>query len=253
MNNSTLQNPSTNVKPEKRRFIIYKATSKLNGKIYIGQTAISLKARKDGHAQKVNCGSLSYFHNAIRKNGMNSFTWEKIFLCSSKKEANAKEREFILVLKTKVPHGYNLTSGGEGTVGFYPSEETRAKMGKAHRGNKFALGYRHSEEAKNKISQASKGNKYCLGHCHSDETKAKVSASLMGNKRMVGFKMPDETKAKISMAMKGKRNSLGNVISDETKAKISKALKGRKKSDETRAKMSKAMTGIKRKPRAAKS
>ena len=197
---------------EKRKFIIYKATNPVNGKIYVGQTAISLSDRKAGHIQKVRKGSLSHFHNAIRKYGLDAFTWETICLCSSKDEANAKECELIKVFNAKAPAGYNITDGGEGTVGFYPSAETRAKMGKAHKGNKRALGYKHSDETKAKLSKAGKGNKRCLGYKHSDEFKAKVSAIMTGNKYMLGYKMPEETKVKISKGMTGKKNCLGKRL-----------------------------------------
>lgn len=230
---------------EQRKFIIYKVTNLVDGKSYIGQTVRSLAKRRIGHIQKVNCGSKSYFHNAIRSYGVDAFEWEIICLCLSKTEADTKECEFIKVLDTKVPYGYNLTDGGEGHLGFYPTEETRAKMGEAHKGNKYALGLKHSDATKARLSKLLTGNKNCLGYKHPDEFKAKVSKIMTGNKYMVGYKMPEETKAKISKGMMGKKNNLGNKPSEETKEKLSLALKGRKKSDETRAKMSDAQKGHK--------
>lgn len=230
----------------KRKFVIYKATNKTNGKIYIGQTAISLADRKVGHIQKVNSGSRSYFHNAIRGQGIDAFVWEAICLCFSKDEANAKECEFIKVFNTKAPTGYNITDGGEGTVGFYPSEATRAKMSKAHKGNHSNLGCKQSDETKAKVSKAMMGNTHCLGYKHSDEFKAKVREIMTGNKHMLGYKMPEETKVKISKGMTGKKNCLGYKPSDEHRAKVSKALKGRRLSDETRARMSESMKGRKK-------
>ena len=233
---------------EQRKFIIYKVTNLIDGKSYIGQTAISLAKRRVGHIQKVNCGSKSYFHNAIRIYGVDTFIWEMICLCSSKPEADAKECEFISVLDTKVPFGYNLTDGGEGTVGFSPSKETLLKRSKAMKGRKLSedhktkiikalTGYKHSDETRANMSQAHIGSK------QTDEAKAKVSKSLIGNKRMVGYKMPDATKIKIGAASKGNQYNLGRKTSDKTKEKLSLALKGRKKSDETRAKMSDAQKG----------
>ena len=41
---------------------------------------------------------------------------------------------FIAVLHCKAPYGYNLTDGGEGTIGYYPTPETRAKQSAARKG-----------------------------------------------------------------------------------------------------------------------
>ena len=57
------------------------------------------------------------------------------------------------------------------------TEEAKAKMSIASKGNTYALGIKHTEEAKAKISAASKGNTRALGRKHTDEVKAKISAT----------------------------------------------------------------------------
>jgi hypothetical protein len=55
--------------------IIYKATNKINGKIYIGQTINSLKYRSNQHKRDANRLSKRnyYFTNAIVKYGFEAF------------------------------------------------------------------------------------------------------------------------------------------------------------------------------------
>ena len=59
--------------------IIYKATNKKNGKVYVGQTTNTLERRKRGHKDRAkNTNYNSHFHNAIRKYGFDVFKWEII-------------------------------------------------------------------------------------------------------------------------------------------------------------------------------
>lgn len=52
----------------------------------------------------------------------------------TQKEAEKVERELIKKYKSKDKrHGYNHTDGGDGTRGFSPSEESRAKMSESRR------------------------------------------------------------------------------------------------------------------------
>ncbi len=62
----------------------------------------------------------------------------------------------------------------------------------------------HTEEAKAKIGAASKGNKYRLGSKVSDETKAKISANGKGSQKKRRVRKPhsEVTKLKMSVAQK---------------------------------------------------
>lgn len=53
----------------------------------------------------------------------------------------------------------NLTDGGEGTLGWKPPDEWRAKMSKAHKG------LVHTEETRAKMSKARKGKPLSIEHC----------------------------------------------------------------------------------------
>ena len=100
-----------------------------------------------------------------------------------------------------------------------PSEETRKKIGEAHKGK------HHSAESKKKMSDAKKGKHL------SEEIKKKLSEAHKGKPKS------EETKKKIAEAKKGKPRS------EETKNKLSEANKGKHLSEETRKKIAEASKG----------
>lgn len=123
--------------------IIYLATNKANGKQYVGKTSKTLDERKDGHIYEAIHGSNRAFHRAIRKWGEDNFTWQVIEECSSEEQLNIAEMSHIERLGTH-GRGYNMTQGGEGKLGWQPSEETRDIWSKQRRGrNQYTSGYVH--------------------------------------------------------------------------------------------------------------
>jgi hypothetical protein len=142
----------------------------------------------------------------------------------------------------------NLTDGGEGSIGWVPSDETRAKIAKA------AIGRMPSKEHRAKISEANRGRKLSPEHIAkvaeanrgktlSDAAKAKIGAANRGNKYALAAVRSLETRAKLSEAKRGKATRLGAVLSEETRNKIAEALRGKTLSVEHRMKMSKASRG----------
>jgi len=179
---------------------------------YIGQTTKSLKDRKKEHMIKANHTDF-YFHRALKKYDKNRFEWEIIKKCKNYKELIHLEQLFIKQFNTKVPNGYNMTDGGEGTLnriirdetrfklkianlGKYPSEETRKKLINSHKGksnpnkgkklskewrenlSKSHKGYKQTEEHKRKRIESMKGYKgYWLGKSFSKMHKKRLSES----------------------------------------------------------------------------
>lgn len=194
--------------------IIYKVTNKINGKVYIGQTIRSLKARKQNHVWNALNKKNNYrFHNAIRKYGSENFTWEILIEGTGSQETlNELEKHFIC-LYNSFEKGYNLTLGGGTSIGFRHSEKTKKEM---------------SIMRKGKLA----GKKHPLYGKHpSEETRKKLSVSHMG------IKLSKETREKMSKAQKNK------IVSEETKRKISSTHMGMKSSKETKEKLSKALKG----------
>lgn len=97
--------------------IIYKATNKINGKVYIGQTTKTLEYRRKQHERDAMCiykPSL-YFHNALMKYGFENFLWEIIDTAESQEELDEKEIKWISICNsTNHNKGYNLKLGGNG-------------------------------------------------------------------------------------------------------------------------------------------
>jgi len=180
---------------------IYLLTNTINQKQYIGFTTKTLEERCDGHLKSVKDGSQFHIHRSIRKNGWSNFTAEIIYMSEDAHHCkNEAEVALIASYNTRYGPGYNMTEGGDGSLGRITTDETKAKMVKAW-------------ESRSPTT---------------DETKAKLS--LAGKGRIFTI----ETRARISTALKG------HIVTDETKRKIGEKAKGRKPSDETKAKMSKA-------------
>lgn len=109
--------------------IIYKVINLENQKIYIGQTINSLEHRKNGHYRDANCAKKKsiYFHNALLKYPKESFIWEEIETCQTKKELDEREQYWISYYKSN-EIGYNLKAGGQ-LGGGVNSQSTKDKIG----------------------------------------------------------------------------------------------------------------------------
>ncbi|PET65153.1 hypothetical protein CN514_12340 [Bacillus sp. AFS001701] len=106
--------------------IIYKATNTEDGKVYIGQTVMTLKRRKRNHKRDTE-KSDNYFHRAIRKYSWDAFKWEVIDTAETEFELSEKEIKWIKHYRSFAgwsdSNGYNSTTGGEGTRGVIQTEE----------------------------------------------------------------------------------------------------------------------------------
>lgn len=94
--------------------IIYKVTNKLNGKIYIGQTRLSLRERWLKHIYRASCQT-NRNHAicaAIRKYGKDAFIVEQIDSAVCLEELNRKELYWAAKLNSYAPSGYNLALCG---------------------------------------------------------------------------------------------------------------------------------------------
>lgn len=117
--------------------IIYKITNKLNGRIYIGQTAQTLAGRWSDHCRPCRGQHInrSVVANAIRKYGKENFTMEEIDRAENLDELNIKEVTYIKAFGCLSPRGYNLHLGGDSKL-CHP--ETRDKISAALKGRPFS-------------------------------------------------------------------------------------------------------------------
>lgn len=99
--------------------IVYKATSP-SGKVYIGLTTQKLSYRQKCHKHlALKTKKKNKFYSAIRKYGYDNIKWEIIYTTNNHKELLKKEQEFIKLYNSQI-NGYNITNGGEGTLGVIP-------------------------------------------------------------------------------------------------------------------------------------
>ena len=96
--------------------IIYKATNKINGKCYIGQTVRSLEKRKKEHKRAIKHRLTWKFYKDINKYKWNNFKWIVLERYSSKKELDEGEKYWIKYYNS-TSKGYNKLPGGKGVKG----------------------------------------------------------------------------------------------------------------------------------------
>lgn len=109
--------------------IIYKATNLINNKMYIGKTVQELWARKSHHKHcALKNKRDTIFYRAIKKHGWDNFAWEIIDTANTIEELDEKEKYWISFYGSHGINGYNATDGGEGTVGYNFTDETKNKI-----------------------------------------------------------------------------------------------------------------------------
>ncbi len=87
---------------------IYLITNRHSGKKYVGQTVGSPTKRWRVHLRDARCGSMTRFHQELRKYGEAAFTYEVIDHAQSQPELNRLETHFIRLLNSCHPDlGYN--------------------------------------------------------------------------------------------------------------------------------------------------
>jgi group I intron endonuclease len=178
--------------------IIYKFTNKVNSKIYIGLTTLSIEDRLYAHCNRGN-REKSVFQKALKKYGKDNFSYEIIDTALSRQELIQKEINWIAFYNsTDAKIGYNRTKGGDGQVGM--TEETKAKISKKKKGSKIPklLGRVRSQEERSKISRSLGGSKILAKNLDGQKTFTLETAHDGKN---YGF-----NPSLICAVIKGKRN-----------------------------------------------
>lgn len=181
-----------------KKGIIYCATSP-SGKKYYGRTIVSLIKRKYSHSADVRRNSNTYFHNALRKYGIENFKWEIVEKIKDPNKnnliikLNEKEIFYIKEKNTLYPNGYNLMPGGNSYV-ISPTGKNR--LGKSF---EEIFGKEKAKEIKNKIGKGIKGK--TLGRKQPIEERKRRALSNTGKKRT------EETKEKTRQTMIGVKHT----------------------------------------------
>lgn len=200
---------------------IYKITNQINGKLYIGLTTKDRPtdrysqhrylARHPEQESKMNQNSA--LHNAMRKYGIDNFTFEVIEEVPDDIDLNDREKYWINFYHTYVKdplcNGYNLTEGGEGTPGFSRPQSIEEREKRKQSNKQF---YIDNPEAREQLSERTKKL------WENEEYRKKVTES---NQKFYA-EHPD--------IFKGENNPFyGKKHTEESLAKIKEAAKKRQK------------------------
>lgn len=168
-----------------------------NGKVYIGITREGLSRRIERHIAYARSGKHFALSSAIRKYGESSFTSDVVGR-GTWEELQAIEISLIAKHNSCGAGGYNMTFGGEGSLGISPSEETRKRIGAAM--SKALSGRTLTDEHKRRVGDAFRGKPLSL------ETRKKMSDAAKARVAARG-PMSEEQKEKIRASLKNSRSA----------------------------------------------
>ncbi len=114
------------------KYELYVIRNRINNKKYIGITTRGYKRRFNNHKRVAKGGNLRPLYAAIRKYGSKNFEVELLKTVESWEVLCELEKKYIQRYNTFIDNrkGYNLTFGGEGTLGRRLTEEHKQKISK---------------------------------------------------------------------------------------------------------------------------
>ena len=169
---------------------IYIITNIVNGKIYIGKH--STDDLNDGYL-----GSGKKLRLAKNKYGNENFKKEILAYADTEKTLNWLEKYYIRKYKSQNPEiGYNLTAGGDGHLGYHPTEYTLKLYSLKRKGVK------KSEQHKKKIGEGNRGEKNGMYGTHKTDTEKQHLKTILKDI----YDNTPEIKEKISKKLKTKWN-----------------------------------------------
>lgn len=215
---------------------IYKITSLINGKFYIGSAA-NYHIRIYAHKYKLrkNIHENIHMQHHFNKYGCESLKFDIILIIDKKEDLIPVEQFYIDILKPT----FNVCPKAGSCLGRKVTKETLEKLRNAAKGripwNKGLkmpypstnLGREISQETREKLRHANLGKKHTpeaiermriASNNQSEETNKKKGRAFLGKKHT------EESKLKMRLAQLGKK---GLPHTDEHKIKISESLKGK--------------------------
>lgn len=213
---------------------IYKITNKFNNRIYIGSTVDFMK-RWAAHQSDLfhNRHPNQYMqndYNACKKEyGEEPLTYE-ILEMVSKSELLIREQHYLDLFFDNKSQCYNICEKAGNTLGYKPSEKTKALWREQRKGKDMSKATKASVAAR-------------IGKPRSEETKKRIRSAHLGKKLSESTKnklRKPKSAEHIEKLIEAKRN-----ISDATKEKLKQAKLGKKATNATKQKMSLARSGEK--------
>jgi group I intron endonuclease len=199
---------------------LYRITDTLSNKIYIGQSNKEIERWRQHKYYARQEEPIQYISRAMKKYGVENFTYEVIACCRTQEDADELETQLIKQYDSQnKEHGYNIAPGGEHAWNAGLPSEQQPMYGK-----------RQSEYFKKRMSEVHTGKVVII----TEETKQKISDAMIGREITWGDK--------ISAAQ------IGKIVSEETKEKQSQAAKVKVFTDEHKNNISDSLRGISKGP-----
>lgn len=171
---------------------IYSIYCSGNDKLYIGKTDQSFKRRFWHHQWKLENQEHDneYLQASFNKYGADSLIFEVLYLKNDNDDLGKIEQEYIKQYDT-YNNGFNLTIGGDGTLGCIRDKEFYRELGEKNR--QRMLGSKLSDNTKQKMRASSQHrsptaeqkkalSEYMKNRVISEETKQKIRECNLGSK-----------------------------------------------------------------------
>lgn len=196
---------------------IYKITNQITGKCYIGKTTIGYEKRFVKHKNNANNKVNRRLYDSMNHHGVDNFIVELLYKCDSIEELNIKEIEAIKEYNSVVPHGYNMTNGGDGgyTLNSW-SEKDKKDFYKKQASKK--IGTKRSQVQKDRMSKAQKGKIISI------EQREKISNKLKSRYNSLS---EEEKKKVVHLLLDNRYSRKGTTHTNKTKELLSVAKRGK--------------------------
>ena len=166
---------------------IYSIVNTKTNKYYIGKSTLNnYKTRFREHKKKLKANKHCNKHlqSSYNKYGITCFEYTIIHKNIKDNDTLSLLEQYYIDLFNTFNNGYNLTYGGEGTIGYNHKEESKQKMSKLKKGKKTGV------------------NNSFYDKTHSEETKKKWEGRRNGKERKIINLTTGKTFNKISEAEK---------------------------------------------------
>jgi group I intron endonuclease len=234
---------------------LYKILCTINQKVYIGQT-IDISKRWSQHRNEARKEEPSMIINrAMKKHGIENFTFEIIATTLNQENANNIETELVKQYESHIStgKGYNVSLGGFNAPKTEEWKKAVRESWDSHsQEEKETIRKKMSESAKQRIIDYPNTNPVNYGFTGSDlteESRKRMSESKKGCKGPnKGKKFSEEWRANLVSNHASKKEGFispnkGKPVSKEQKQQISNTLTGYKHTQEAKANMSKSKIG----------
>ena len=203
---------------------IYKITNKLNNKIYIGQTI--KKRPTDRYSQHRYLANhleqekgINYLHRAMASDGLDNFYFEVIEQIENSL-LNEREQYWIEYYNCIIPNGYNITKGGNGTLGYSRSQSIEEREKRQQSNKNYYINHPEArEKARQRTLELWKDEEYRKKVTESNKKTYAEHPELISrfcgeNNPMYGKHHTEEALEKIRASAKKKKLKIAQLNKD---------------------------------------